>query len=353
MPATPYTGTLTYTYTANSISSNVSVNVNGPASPVININSGSPVLCNGSTVQLCPLIWGFSNYQWYKDGYAIAGASGTSSCITVDASGIGSYTLAGTNGSGCWSVPSATLVVSTVNSLSIPTITVTGPTTLCSNATTILTSSSTFGNQWFKNGNATGVTSQSYTVSDPANYSVLVSNGNCASAMSLATTITSNNVPASIGGETTVVAGSTTQLTSATPGGVWTSNSSVATVSSTGLVTGVTAGSAIITYTVTNSCGSSSVTQFVNVTSASVTVWPNPATNNVQVIFTGPTTTGFVINIVNSSNTLVRTENVGIQTINSTVSTSFNVNSLPNGTYFISIYDTQGHLISTTQLLKN
>ena len=233
-----------------------------------NVNAGTPVLCNGSTVQLCPKVWGYSNYQWYKDGYAIAGTTGVSSCITLDASGIGSYTLAGTNGSGCWSQPSAPQVVSTVNSLSKPTITVTGATALCNGGSTILTSSATLGNQWFKNGNATGVTSQSYTVTDPADYSVLVSNGNCASAMSLTTTISANNAPASISGATTVVAGSTTQLTSATSGGVWTSNSSVATVSTTGLVTGVSAGSAIITYTVTNSCGSSNVTQTITVTGA-------------------------------------------------------------------------------------
>ncbi len=270
LPLTPFTGNLNYIYTANTFTSNVTVHVNGPVSPTININSGSPVLCNGSTVQLCPLNWGYSNYQWYRDGYAIAGATGVSSCITLDALGIGSYTLAGTNGSGCWSVPSAPLVVSTVNSLSKPTITVTGATALCNGGSTLLTSSATYGNQWFKNGNATGVTTQAYTVSDPANYSVLVSNGNCASAISLTTIISGNVAPASISGATTVVAGSTTQLTSATSGGVWTSNSSVATVSTNGLVTGVTAGSATITYTVMNSCGSSSVTQPLTVTGACI-----------------------------------------------------------------------------------
>ena len=45
--------------------------------------------------------------------------------------------------------------------------------------------------------------------------------------------------------------GSSTALTDATPGGIWSSsNVTIATVSSTGLVTGVTAGSSVITYTV-------------------------------------------------------------------------------------------------------
>ena len=59
------------------------------------------------------------------------------------------------------------------------------------------------------------------------------------------------------GGTTNVCVGSTSQLSNATPGGVWSSaNSGIATVNSSGLVNGIASGDVIISYTVTdgNSC---------------------------------------------------------------------------------------------------
>jgi hypothetical protein len=76
------------------------------------------------------------------------------------------------------------------------------------------------------------------------------------------------NVPsvATITGSATVTAGSTTTLSNATTGGTWNSSASgIATVGSTGIVTGVVAGTATISYTVTNSCGSAVATTVVTV----------------------------------------------------------------------------------------
>ncbi|WP_193372059.1 Ig-like domain-containing protein, partial [Pedobacter agri] len=54
-------------------------------------------------------------------------------------------------------------------------------------------------------------------------------------------------------GTNTVCVGSTTQYSNSTSGGVWSSsNTAVATVNASGLVTGVSAGTATIIYTVTN-----------------------------------------------------------------------------------------------------
>jgi hypothetical protein len=48
-------------------------------------------------------------------------------------------------------------------------------TLLCSNETKVIRSSSTTGNQWFKNGTPIlGATSQDYTVSEPGSYNVSV-----------------------------------------------------------------------------------------------------------------------------------------------------------------------------------
>jgi uncharacterized protein YjdB len=70
-----------------------------------------------------------------------------------------------------------------------------------------------------------------------------------------------------ITGASTVVAGSTITLSNAVSGGTWNSGSSNATVSSVGVVTGVTAGTAMISYTITNSCGSAVATKVVTITS--------------------------------------------------------------------------------------
>ena len=90
--------------------------------------------------------------------------------------------------------------------------------------------------------------------------------------------------PSTISGATTVAAGNSTTYSSATTGGVWTSNNTnVATVNSNGVVTGISAGVATITYTVTNSCGTASTTQDITVTTA---VAPAPAPCNLNASFT-------------------------------------------------------------------
>jgi hypothetical protein len=75
----------------------------------------------------------------------------------------------------------------------------------------------------------------------------------------------------SITGIATVFTGSTTTLSNATTGGEWSSNATdIATVDSTGIVTGVAAGTAIISYTKTLACGSATTTLAVTVTTLTI-----------------------------------------------------------------------------------
>jgi len=63
---------------------------------------------------------------------------------------------------------------------------------------------------------------------------------------------------------TTICSGTTVHLTDAATGGVWGSaDPAIATVSSAGIVTGVSAGSALITYTVTNTSGCTAIASIV------------------------------------------------------------------------------------------
>ncbi len=85
--------------------------------------------------------------------------------------------------------------------------------------------------------------------------------------------VTINNaapIVAPITGASSVCAGYATTLYNATTGGTWSSTSATISVSAEGSVTGVATGPAEVAYTVTNSCGSTTVTYPINVVSASI-----------------------------------------------------------------------------------
>ncbi len=83
-------------------------------------------------------------------------------------------------------------------------------------------------------------------------------------------------VVSSITGFTNVTPGSTTTLSNLTSGGLWSSsNTSVATVGSTGIVTGNTVGTAVISYIISNTCGSSIAMQVITVGSICLNIGDN------------------------------------------------------------------------------
>ena len=95
----------------------------------------------------------------------------------------------------------------------------------------------------------------------------ITTNHGCTSTLEVRLTINALPVLSPITGDFSVCAGSTTTLSSSPSGGEWTSGSvSIATVnSSTGVVTGVSAGTALITYTYSDGSCANSVSQTVNV----------------------------------------------------------------------------------------
>ncbi|MEN9686396.1 MAG: hypothetical protein RLZZ28_2182 [Bacteroidota bacterium] len=100
------------------------------------------------------------------------------------------------------------------------------------------------------------------TAADAGNYTVVVTGG-CSNITSDASVWTVNPLPVipAITGAAPVCVGNTIQLANAIAGGVWAStNNAVATVSTSGLVTAVNAGTATINYTVTSTAGCVSFT---------------------------------------------------------------------------------------------
>ena len=75
-------------------------------------------------------------------------------------------------------------------------------------------------------------------------------------------------IPVPITGTTTICLGATKLLSDATPGGTWSStDATIASVDTTGLITGIGAGSATISYIITNSCRAASASTPVTVIS--------------------------------------------------------------------------------------
>jgi len=91
----------------------------------------------------------------------------------------------------------------------------------------------------------------------------------CGSATAVYTVnVTPQPVAGTVTGTSVVCVGATTILADTAVGGTWSSsNTSIATVGSTGVVKGVSVGIAVITYTVNNSCGSARATEVVTVNS--------------------------------------------------------------------------------------
>jgi len=255
-------GTTVITYTNNngcSITASVTVN----ALPTI---TGTLNVCMGSTTQLTGSGTPAVTIPWISSVPGVATVSGTGLVTSVSA---GTTIITYTNNNGC----SITATV-TVNAL--PTIT--GTLNVCMGSTTQLTGSGTpaVTTPWISSvpGVAT-VSGTGLVTSVSAGTTVITYTNN--NGCSIAATVTVNALP-TITGTLNVCMGSTTQLTgSGTPAVTtpWISSvPGVATISATGLVTSVSAGTTVITYTNNNGC---SITATVTINALPTLTITNPA----------------------------------------------------------------------------
>ncbi|RYE16150.1 MAG: hypothetical protein EOP51_26335, partial [Sphingobacteriales bacterium] len=219
---------------------------------------------------------------------------------TINASGVVTGVSAGTatisytvvNANGCSTI--VTKVI-TVNALPVVNA-IAGPSAVCVSST-IQLSNPTSGGTW-GTGNAaiatvdgaglvTGVSNGSVTIT----YSV-INNTNCTTIVSKNITVNALPLVAAITGDIDICVNGTTALSSTTPGGVWSSASgSIATVNaSTGVVTGVAAGTVTISYKVTDGANcSTTVTADVLVNALPVPTLSGP--NPICPLSTGTYTT--------------------------------------------------------------
>ncbi|MGX5817068.1 Ig-like domain-containing protein [Chitinophaga lutea] len=245
--------TITYTVTSgagcvNSVTQDITVN----ALPVVPAITGTPDVCVGSATSLANTLAGGT---WTSSNPAVASIT-TTGVVSGIAAGTATITYEVTNAAGCKSSQTITI---TVNALPVMTP-ITGATTVCEGGTTTL-SHATAGGVWVSTNiaiaavDAAGVVTGMSAGTVDITYTVMNAAG-CTESETIAVTVSAPPTPAPVTGTTTVCTGNTTTLANADPGGTWSSsNTAVATVSATGEVSGLTAGTATITYTVNHAGG--------------------------------------------------------------------------------------------------
>ncbi|MCK7554698.1 Ig-like domain-containing protein [Chitinophaga sedimenti] len=235
-------------------SENLGNNMNWDIAPY---NGSTPILGLGPDLLLCPDAF---PYTIKTDGFfASPLASFTwndgSTLETLTITDPGTYSVTVSYPDGCSRTDNVIITRSDV-----PVAALTGTTAVCTGRTTTL-SSATTGGVWSTSdaavatvsttGVVTGVTPGSVTIT----YTITNSNG-CSASQDATITVNAVPVVADITGTLSVFQGSTTALTSTTAGGVWSSsNTAIASVSNTGVVSGVAPGTATVTYTVTSPQG--------------------------------------------------------------------------------------------------
>jgi hypothetical protein len=189
------------------------------------------------------------------------------------------------------------------------TLPITGTPAVCVMSTTSL-SDATTGGTWLSSNAGIASVSSSGIVTGVAAGTAVISY--TATGCTTILTVTVNPMPnaGTISGPSSVCVGRTINLSDGSSGGAWTSSSIDATVSAAGVVTGITPGSAVISYTVSNSCGTATATQPLTVVSIAMCALQSANTANLVTvadlkIFPNPNNGTFTVNLNSPDNHLV------------------------------------------------
>ncbi|MGN6531536.1 MAG: beta strand repeat-containing protein [Ginsengibacter sp.] len=304
--STAGTYTVTYTIAASggcaAVAKTAQIIVNAPPSATISY-SGSPFCNNASSKTVTRTGTAGGTYSASPAGLSISSTTGT---ITPSSSTAGTYTVTYTIAAagGCATYTTTTTV--TINPL--PTAgNITGPSNVCQGSVINLTANASgtgpFTYTWSSSrtgvatvdntgkvtGTGPGTTQINYTVTDAKGCTSIASNN-------FPVTVTQPTAGAITGPSASVCVNQTLALNSnatgvATLTYVWnSSNTPVATVNNTGVVTGVTAGTSNITYTVTDGNGCSSTSPNYPVTVNAIPTGSFTATGSFGTTTTSGTT---------------------------------------------------------------
>lgn len=287
--------TMTYTVTGTggctSASDFKQKNITVTAPPNAGTLSGTPNVCAGQTTALSSTV---SGGTWSSMTPAVAtidavgvvtGVSGGSSIIK--------YTVTGTGGCGN-AEPQLTFTVYPKPSAG----TLSGNQNVCVGGTTTFASAVSGGTWSSSDPSVASVNSSTGVItgisSAPANTAIIkysvVGTGGCTNFTTLNVTSYSPPNAGTISGNQSICEGATTSFSATVSGGTWSSSTPVvATINSSGLVTGVSGGTSIIGYTLAGPGGCSSAAPPLTLT---VNPKPSPGTlNGNQNVCVGGTTT--------------------------------------------------------------
>jgi uncharacterized protein YjdB len=238
--------------------------------------SGATNLCQGDVTVLSDAV---SGGVWAISNSSLATVNASTGQVTTLAAGTDTVSYSVTNPSGCVTTATAAVTINPVPVVSP----VSGSSSICTGITTAFTDTTTGGvwsssNTGVANVNSAGIVLGTGAGTATISYSV-TNGGGCSAAATYTVTVHAGPVVAPISGATSLCAGNNTLLTDAAAGGVWTtSNSAIASITSAGTLTGVMAGTVMVTYSVTNTSGCSSTSN------ETFTVNPIPAGGTI----TGP-----------------------------------------------------------------
>ncbi len=243
LPATLPAGTYTLQVVANgNASAGFSFSTCGVscAAPPI---SGAPTLCVGSSTALSDATTGGT---WTSSNTSIAAVNAATGIVTGMVAGTATITY---TAGGC----TATQIV-TVNAISP----ITGILSICNGATTTL-ADATGGGTWSSSntGVATMLPASGTVYSAGVGTSVITYTS--AAGCTATANVTINMAPSAISGSGSVCQGATLTLSDAAGGGVWSSTSASISVDGSGVVTAISAGTGIVTYSLGNCSTTASV----------------------------------------------------------------------------------------------
>ena len=223
------------------------------ALPNAGIISGTTTVCPGATTTLSS---DSSGGTWTSINNSIATVN-SSGVVTGVANGTDSIFYSVTNSCGT-AIDTATITVSSSPYAG----TITGPSTVCYEASITLSDAVT-GGSWTSSNSSVATVSSSGVVTGTSSYSATISysvTNSCGTASAtLVVSVLTLSDPGTITGDTSVCSGSSITLSESVAGGSWTSgNTLIATVTGSGVVSASNPGADTIYYSVTGTCGTMS-----------------------------------------------------------------------------------------------
>ncbi len=309
--------------TGCSSTTTLNVNINSSLNPSIAF-SGSTNICFGQSIVLDASA-GFVSYLWSNGD--------TTQTTTISTSGI--YSVAVTGNNGCTGSSLVPIAV-TVNPNPSAIITPAGAITFCEGDTALLTTpeSGIVSYSW-SNGEIT----QNISVSDSGNYFVIVTDTNGCSGTSATTTVTVNPLPPA----PSIIIYDDTLISSSSTGNQWYLNGVLIPGATSQYYTLTQNGSYSVSYT-DSTFGCYSLSDTMNFNSVSVetisndqqlNIFPNPATNVLNISFDNLNTKSFLLLLLGINGQVIYEEK--LFSLKGNYTKEIDLQNAAKGIYFVKI----------------